>query len=150
MNLDIPVSIISSIVGLISIGGVLYTIAYWKGKTDKTLTDVCSLPARTSSLETKMDILWALFVDNILEKRPNLAKRGSGYKLTDMSEECLKDIRHVIVQVKKEKPTLSPSDTLTIVAQRVGMLELQKIAEKNGCTLSEYFSILTIKLGVSI
>jgi hypothetical protein len=147
MSFESTIAIVASSIAVVLF---IFGIAYWKGRVDGFLKSCTNLPERTSSLEMKMDVLWALFVDNVLESRPNLANRGSGYKLTPESEEYLKEIQHVIDDVKKEKPALSPSDTLTIVAQRVGMLELQKIAKKNGCTLSEYFSILTIKLGVNV
>jgi hypothetical protein len=143
-------SLIAIILGVISILGVIGGLAYWKGTVDSVIKANKGVPEKVAGLEMKMDVIWSLFVDQTLEKQPHLARRGSGYKLTPEGEECIKGMEEVISLVKKEHPDISPSDALIFVSQKMGMLEMQKIAHEAGCTLSEFYSLLTIKLGVTV
>jgi len=142
--------IMSFILGLLSILGIIGAAFYWKGSVDSLLKRVCVLPDDVANLKMKMDVIWKLFVEQVLDGKPNLAQRGSGFKLTAEGEEAMVDIAHVIADVKKERPNLEPSDVLTIVTQKIGMVELEKIAHKNGHSTREYLAMLTIKLGIEI
>lgn len=145
-SLLIFISLITSIIALL---GAVGSVFYWKGKMDTRMCDLDPIPAMVQTHNTKIDVLWALFVDSTLEGG-KFAVRGSGYKLTEDGEKCVGDIAHIIQEVKDNNPKMAASDVLTLVAQRIGMAELQKLAKKNGCTSAQYLAILTIKLGIEI
>lgn len=142
-------SFVSLITSLIALLGVVGGAFYWKGKIDARMCSLEPLPVMVQTHNTKIDVLWALFVDSTLEGG-KFAVRGSGYKLTEDGEKCVGDIAHIIQEVKDNNPKMAASDVLTLVAQRIGMAELQKLAKKNGCTSAQYLAILTIKLGIEI
>lgn len=142
------ISLVTSLIAIISaIGGMFY----WKGKIDVRMCTLEPLPGMVQTHGTKIDVLWALFVDQTLEGGGGrLAVRGSGYKLTEEGEKCAMEIADILKKVQDENPNMGASDVLTIVAQEVGMEELRKLANKNGCTSAEYLSVLTVKLGIEI
>jgi hypothetical protein len=142
-----PSSVISIVSSLIAVALFVFAIAYWKGKVDLFIKSCVDIPNRTSSLEFKMDVLWPLFVENVLEGKPSLVQRGSGFILTSKSEVCLKEIQSVIDSVLASRISLSPSDVLTAIVKTVGVEKMRELAAKNDCTLSEFLSILTVKLG---
>ena len=143
-------TVVSVVVGIISIGGVLYTIAYWKGKADTTLKNVCDLPERTKALELKVDVLWSLFVDQVLGGKPALAQRGSGYKLSEKGVACVKEFDEVIEVIKRENGNMTPSDVMTVVLQRIGLQRVMEVAHKHECTTAEILSLLTIRVGIKV
>ena len=142
--------ITSFVTSIIAILGVLTAGFYWKGVIDTQIKRVLTLPEVVSDLKMKMDVIWKLFVEQLLDGKPNLAQRGSGFKLTEEGEKAMEDIAHVIEEIRKERPNLEASDVLVIVSQKIGMAELNKIAHKNGHSTREYLAMLTIKLGIEI
>lgn len=143
--------VLSIIISLIALIGSIGGIFYWKGKVDTHLCNLQEIPAKVQQHSTKIDVLWALFVEQTLEGGGGrLAVRGSGYKLTEEGEKCAMEIADILKKVQDENPNMGASDVLTIVAQEVGMEELRKLANKNGCTSAEYLSVLTVKLGIEI
>lgn len=138
------------IASILAVLGVIFGIAYWKGVVDTKIKQVSDIPGTVTQLKLKVDVIWQLFVEQVLERSPRLANRGSRFVLTPEGEKCLEEITNIIEEVCAAAPQVDSSDALTIIAQRIGMAQLREIASKNGCTPAEYMAILTIKLGVEI
>jgi hypothetical protein len=147
--MDSALQIVSLVGSLIAIIVALGGWFYWRGTIDATLKQFKHIPEQVSDHNTKIDVLWKLFVEKTLEGG-KFAVRGSPYKLTEAGEKCVSDVAHIIETIQRKYPDISPSDVLTKVAQEIGMAELGRFAKKNGCSSAEYLSLLTIKLGIEV
>jgi len=140
---------IGMILGILSIVGFFGNYFYWKGKMDYFENACSTLPDRTKELETKMNVVWALFVDRVVSNG-KLAKRGSGFHLTPEGEACLAKVEPFVDQVLSEHKDMLPSDVLLYMTEKIGYTELRDMAKESGCTLPELYALMTIKVGAKV
>jgi hypothetical protein len=144
--LDTTGTLIALILSIITLIGIIGSAFYWKATIDNLMKCTKDVPGRTVILETKMDIIWQLCVDQNLATKPHLAKRGSGYKLTEEGEKIISTLADKIAKLQKEYPDIKPSDILVVVSKEIGMEELQRIGHETGCSMADLMSLLTVKL----
>lgn len=143
-------TLVAIVVGVIAIIAPIASGFYWKGQTDASLKACKDLPSKTQALQDKMDILWKIFVEQTLKGAPNLAEHHSPYKLTAEGEQCLAKLDGAIGSIMLEHTCINPSDVLILLSNKIGQAEFDTVVENSGCTRAEFYSVLTIKLGINL
>jgi len=148
------------------------TVKSCKSCADLTPKNISGLASQISTLQTKMDLVWQLQTAEVIERqklgvhvafqeqqnpfppRPDypgdasIAHAHSPYKLTDRSEECLKDIQFLFDDPAVSK--LTAAGVPVYVAEKVGLSKLAATARSCGMTPSELMAIITVKMGFGL
>ena len=133
------------VMAIISLAGVIYAFAFWRGEVGNQLKGLSTVPERLAKLETKTEVIWAAFIDQILAKNPGLVQRGSGYELTENAMRAVRDVKN---HLKADNPgiELVAEQILLDIPHRLGIVKLKSIAEKHEITLAELLAILSVDL----
>ncbi|MDD5701583.1 MAG: hypothetical protein PHU23_05975 [Dehalococcoidales bacterium] len=117
------ISIIALITGIISLILILYKIGVRDGKVD-----------------TKLDVLWNVYVMDALHNEANLAQHHSPPTITPEGEAIIPaDFKQCI-----EKHTCKDGNYGFEVVQCLGMEKVQKFAQDNDWTMQKALGILTL------
>jgi len=129
----------------ISLAGVIYAFAFWRGEVSNQLKGLSTVPERLAKLETKCEVIWAAFVDQTLAGNPVLARRGSAYELTESAMQAVREVKDYL---KADNPgiELVAEQVLLDIPHRLGIVKLKAIAEKHKMTLAELLAILSVDL----
>lgn len=129
----------------ISLAGVIYAFAFWRGKVDNQLKGLNTMPDRMTKMETKCEVIWAAFVDQTLAKNSGLAHRGSEYELTENAIKAVSEVKH---HLEADNPgiELLAEQVLYDIPHRLGIVKLKAIAERHEMTLAELLAILSVDL----
>lgn len=148
MNEIVP--IISIVVALVSLAGVLYAFAFWRGKVEKQLSDYgkANITDRLARIETKMEVLWMIYSEQILSNRPNLAMRESKFKLTDEALKAVEEVKQILPNPGSEQ--LVSEQVLVDLPRQIGLDKLKDIAGRHNMTLGELLAIISVELGIDI
>jgi len=151
-NLPLIISVASFIVAFISFMGVVYGFAIWRGGVDKQLSLYSEghLLDRTTSIETKIDVLWQIFTEQTLSNRPDLATRGSSFKLTDDAKMAVEAVKAIIPDINPGFGDGVAETVLVELPHRIGMDKVKGIAETHGMTLGELLAIISVELGLDL
>jgi len=86
-------SIVGAISGSISLLGIFYLFGVWRGKVDNTLNafNKCMDQYPPAEMWTMTKTLWDIYVVEALHHRPDLAQRGSDFKLKKEGEDLIPD-----------------------------------------------------------
>lgn len=135
---------------IISIGGIFYGIAYWRGKVDNELgwlkekiKKYSDAHDRLTKMETKFEVVWSIFAEQILTDRPHLASKSSPLRLTEQAREALQEVTQCL---KKQVNSNLSDQVLYNVPEQVGMPKLRGIAEKHNMTLGELLAVISLEL----
>ena len=150
MNEIVP--IISIVAALIALAGVLYAFAFWRGKVEKQLSDYgkANIPDRLARIETKMEVLWMIYSEQILSNRPNLAMRESKFKLTDEALKAVEEVKQILPEYNPGSGQLVSEQVLVDLPRQIGLDKLKDIAGRHNMTLGELLAIISVELGIDI
>ena len=135
----------SFVMAAISLTGVIYAFAFWRGKVDNQLKGLITMPERMAKMETKLEVIWIAFVDQVLGRNPSLAQRGSAYRLSENAVQAVKEVKSYL---KANNPgiELVAEQVLHDIPHRMGIVKLRMIAEKHDMTLAELLAVLSVDL----
>ncbi len=138
--------ILSILALIISLAGALYSVAYWRGKVDKELKDYseAKIPDRLTKIESKFELVWAAFTEQVLSDRPHLATHSSPYKLTAQAELATEDVMFCLDNL--ENHTTTSDKVLVNLPAKLGIDKLKQIATKHQLTLGELLAVISYKL----
>lgn len=143
-------TVLSVIAIVISLAGALYAIAYWRGKVDndlkwmhEQLQECVDAKGRLIKLETKFEVVWISFAEQILTERTHLATKSSPLKLTDHARKAMEEVKGCISAVNGH---LLSDQVLIDIPHQLGMVKLRQIAEDNNMTLGELFAVISLDL----
>lgn len=143
-------SIVGAISGCISLLGIVYFFAVWRGKVDTDLNSfkqsIKNYPP--AEMWTMVKTLWDVYVMDALRHRPDLANHGSSYKLKKEAEDLIPD------QLKKalDNIPLNPAANTNqiasgwLVVKHLGLEQIQDMAEEKGLNVQEAIAILSTYL----
>lgn len=147
------VSTVISIVALIisSVAGAIFSIAYWKGKTDTDLVWLkqmieqykeAKVLDRVTRIETKFEFVWNVFVEQILSQQSHLATRSSPLKPTEKGKLALSEVMGCL----HNKSINLTDQVLYDIPQQLGIDKLQEISERHGVTMAELLALVSLEL----
>lgn len=144
--------IITFIAAVISLAGVLYAFAFWRGKVDRQLSDLsqANLIERLVKIEAKQEVQWTVFTELVLSNRPNLAMRGSKFKLTNDAMKAVEEVKQILPDCNPGGGQVTSEQILIDLPRRIGLDNLKAIADRHNMTLGELLAIISIELGVDI
>lgn len=148
--MELGLSLLSITVAGITILTVFYHFGQ-QGQIIKSINDD-RLPGRMANMEAKLEILWLAFADQNLSNRPDLANRGSGYKLTEAGKDAVSEIMGLVYQQESNNSNnINRLDQLLLeVPQTVGIDKIKEIAGKHNMRLGELLAVLSIELGIDV
>jgi len=143
------VSLVGAISGVASLFGIVYMLAYWKGRVDAQLrtieADRTRYPVGEFSMMTKT--LWDIYVIDALRGRPDLAEHGSAYRLKKEAQDLIPDnLKAALDQVPPHNPDPDAVVTGYEVVKRLGLGPIHAMAEARHLTLQESIAILSCYL----
>jgi len=147
--------IVGSVAGLISLAGVVYAFAFWRGKVDTQLSDLSkeNIGKRLVAIETKQEVMWTVFIEQVLTNRPNLAMRGSAFKLTEDAKKAVEEVQQLLPPHNPGPGTntkMTSEQVLIDLPKEIGLDNLVAIAGRHKMTLGELLAIISIELGIDI
>ena len=142
-------SVIGAISGVASLFGIVYLLAYWKGRVDTQLRtiqdDRSRYPLAEFSMMTKT--LWDIYVIDALRGRPDLAEHGSAYRLKKEAQDLIPDnLKTALDQIPPLNPDTESVVTGYEVVKRLGLGPIHAMAEARHLTLQESIAILSCYL----
>ena len=139
------VSIVGLVTGILSIAGVVYVLGVWKGRFETKLLNLQKAnedyPPAEIALMTKT--LWDIVVVDALRSRPDLAERGSGYRLKKEGEDLIPtDLRDELSSLVLSSRSAKVSVTGWELVKVLGMERVQNFAEEKGLSVQEAIAVL--------
>ncbi len=149
MIMESIASLVGAISGVVSLFGIVYMLAYWKGRVDAQIRtfqeDRTRYPMAEVSLMTKT--LWNIYVIDALRGRPDLAEHGSAYRLKKEAQDLIPDnLRAALDQVPPHNPDPDSVVTGYEVVKRLGLEPIHAMADAKQLTLQEAIAILSCYL----
>ena len=139
-------SIIGSITGVISLLGIIYLIAYWKGGIDtwKRAHEEEHRKYPPAEIAMMCKTLWDIYVVDALRTRPDLAEHHSAYKLTPNGEDLIPDdMKTSLSQVKKNPIDPEALASGWLVVKEIGMERIETLAKQKNLNVPETIAILS-------
>lgn len=145
-------AVVGTIAGLLSLAGVVYAFGFWRGKVDKQLSDLkdAHIPKRLDKMEAKQEVLWTVFTEQVLSNRPNLAMKGSQFKLTGEAMKAIEEVNGLIADHNPGATKVTSEHILCDLPAEIGLENLKDIAERHSMTLGELLAIISVALGIDI
>ncbi len=142
-------SVIGAISGVASLFGIVYLLAYWKGRVDAQLRtiqeDRSRYPLAEFSMMTKT--LWDIYVIDALRGRPDLAEHGSAYRLKKEAQDLIPDnLRAALDQVPPHNPDPDSVASGYEVVKHLGLGPIHAMAEAHRLSLQEAIAVLSCYL----
>ena len=139
-------SIIGAVSGCISLVGLVYLFGYRLGKFDSAL-DECKRMCKDyppAEMWTMTKTLWDVYVMDALRLRPDLAARGSGFKLKQPGKDLIPDYILPLLDDIPHNPGLS-EDIATgyLVVKHIGLELISQMAEEKKVSIQEAIAILS-------
>ena len=142
-------AIIGAVSGIISLLTIVYLVGFWKGKIDTKLGNVCQslqkYPLEETAVMTKT--LWDIYVVDALRSRPDLAERGSAYRLKKEGEELIPDhIKALLDRIPHNPLNNEALATGYLVVKHIGLGHIGKMAEEKNLSVQEAIAVLSTYL----
>lgn len=146
-------SIIGVISGCLSLVGIIYMLGYWKGQVDSKLRDMqqvmTAYPLVELSLMTKT--LWDIYVVDALRSRPDLAERGSEYKLKKEAHDLIPaHLKEALDNIPLNPHNQNAIASGWLVVKHLGMAPITTMAEQQKLSVQEAIAILSCYLDTHI
>ena len=144
-TINLSLSVISLILGVLTLLGLLYQFAYRNAITDKTLRDFKDLLDKYSLAEisNQVNTMWEVYVLDALHSRPDLAKHNSPLQITDEGEAMIPQyIKDVLLSYHPD-PYKNQSATW-IVVSCLGTLKISELATELKLSTSITLSLLSV------
>lgn len=138
--------IVGAVSGCLSLLGLVYLFGVWRGKVDSTLKafkqGLKDYPP--AEMWTMTKTLWDVYVMDALRHRPDLAERGSGFKLKQPGKDLIPDYMLPLLDRIPQNPGLR-EDIATgyLVVKHIGLELVSKMAEEKKVSIQEAIAILS-------
>jgi len=145
-------ALIGCITGSVSIIAVIYFVGVWRGQVDSDrkyfrerfdkLPCVTDYPP--AEIHTMVKTLWEVYVLDALHKRPDLASRGSKFKLKPEGERLIPE--EVKVELLKVAPELKNKEDIAsgfLVVETLGIGSIEALSKRNKLSVQETIAILS-------
>lgn len=145
--------LLSIIALVISVLGSVATISYWKGKYDNDLNWIkkalqtyaeAKVIERIIKIETKFDVVWSAFTEQVLTDRTHLATRSSPLKLTAHAKQAAEEVKSCLKQISNN--TTISDRVLLDIPHQLGMVKLRQIADNHNMTIGELLATISLDL----
>jgi hypothetical protein len=151
--LEAIASILGSVSGIISLLGVVYFFAFWRGQVDNDRRafreSMTNYPP--AEMWTMVKTLWDVYVMDALRHRPDLAEHGSGFKLKEEGHDLIPDYMKPLLDNIPHNPSLN-DDIATgyLVVKHIGLEKIVKMSEEKGLSIQETIAVLSTYLEEAI
>ncbi len=145
-------SIVGAITGCISLLGLAYIFGVWRGRVDSSLKMIAELLKNYPPAESwrMIQTVWEIYVVEALHNRPDLAQRGSGFKLLQEGEDLIPENLKTLLEHIPKNPHKDDVATGYLVVQVLGLEPISKLAEEKHLSVQEAIAILSTYLeGIS-
>ena len=146
---DNIVSIVGAVSGCLSLFGLVYLFGIWRGKVDSALNELknCIKNYPPAEMWTMTKTLWDIYVISALHHRPDLAERGSSFKLKKEGEDLIPEYMKPLLE-RIPHNTLKSEAIATgyLVVKCIGLELIGKMAEDKQLNVQETIAILSCYL----
>ncbi|MBA7691879.1 hypothetical protein ES703_100434 [subsurface metagenome] len=144
--------IVGAISGCISLAAIVYFLGVWRGKIDSSVKELQEATKNYPPAEmwTMTKTLWEIYVVEALHHRPDLAERGSGFKLKKEGEDLIPDHMKALLDRIPQNPSFNNEELATgyLVVKYIGLDAIGKMAEEVQLSTQEAIAILSCYLDV--
>ncbi|GAI60066.1 unnamed protein product [marine sediment metagenome] len=142
--LDIA-GIVGAVSGSLSLLGIVYLFGVWRGKVDSALNELKNYPP--AEMWTMTKTLWDIYVVEALHHRPDLAERGSSFKLKKEGEDLIPEYMKPLLKRIPRNPLNSEGIASGyLVVKHIGLELIGKMAEDKQLNVQEAIAILSCYL----
>ena len=145
-------SIIGAVSGSISLIGIVYMLGVWRGKVDSQLNNVakCFQDYPPAEMWTMAKTLWDIYVVDALQHRPDLAERGSAFRLKKEGEDLIPEDMKALLDGIPRNPGLNNEEIATgyLVVKYIGLELISKMAQEKQLSVQEAIALLSCYLDV--
>ena len=139
-------AIIGAVSGIASLLAIIYLVGVWKSRVDTNLGNIIQsmqkYPLEQTALMAKT--LWEIYVVDALQHRPDLAERGSGFRLKQEGKDIIPDYMLTLLKRVPRNPLNSEQvATGYLVVKHIGLDIINKMAEEKELTVQESIAILS-------
>lgn len=142
--------IIGAVSGTISVLGLVYIFAYWRGKVDTALKDLhcCLRDYPPAEMWTMVKTLWEIYVVEALHHRPDLADHGSAFHLKKEGVDLIPDHLKTLLDSIPQNPLCNNEAIASgyLVVKSIGLDLIGKMADEKGLSVQEAIAILSCYL----
>ncbi|MBA7646233.1 hypothetical protein ES703_53995 [subsurface metagenome] len=147
--MDHAINIIGVISGCLSLVGIIYLLAYWKGRVDSTLGGIQQIliayPLAELSLMTKT--LWDIYVIDALHSRPDLAEQHSAFRLKKEGLDLIPDhLKEALDSIPGNPHSQNDIASGWLVVKHLGLGPIANMAELHKLSVQEAIAILSCYL----
>ena len=142
-------SIVGAISGIISLLGIVYFFGVWRGRVDSAVKELKEVIKNYPPAEmwTMAKTLWDIYIVDALHHRPDLAERGSAFKLLPEGEELIPDDLKLLLDSIPSNPLNSEGiSSGYLVVKYIGLEPLSKMAQEKKLSVQEAIAILSCYL----
>ena len=147
--LDNIAGIVGAVSGCLSLIGIVYLFGVWRGKVDSALNELknCVKNYPPAEMWTMTKTLWDIYVISALHHRPDLAERGSSFKLKKEGEDLIPEYMKPLLKRIPHNPLNSEAiATGYLVVKHIGLDLIGKMAEEKQLNVQEAIAILSCYL----
>ncbi|MDD5510510.1 MAG: hypothetical protein PHI12_06865 [Dehalococcoidales bacterium] len=144
---------IGEITGVISLSftalGFIYIFGFWRGQvdSDRKFFRECMNNYPPAKMYTMVETLWNVYVLDALHHRPDLAARGSGFKLKPQGESLVPDnVKTMLAKMPDELKNHEDIVNGYTVVTYLGLATIETVAREKGLSLQETIAILSTYL----
>ena len=147
--MELVLSVIGAITGILSLAGIILIAGVWKGSVDADRqawkNNFQSYPP--GELWMMCKTMWDIYVVNILQDRPDLAERHSPWKLKPKARELIPDEFRQLLDTNPECNACK-EDVANgwLVVKYIGLNHLTDFSKKKGISLQETIAVLSTYL----
>ncbi|MBA7667986.1 hypothetical protein ES703_76088 [subsurface metagenome] len=145
-------SIVGAVTGCISLLGIAYLFGVWRGKVDSAVKELKDIIKNYPPAEmwTMTKTLWDIYVVEALHRRPDLAERGSRFKLKKEGEDLIPDHMKALLDRIPHNP-YNPYNSEAIatgylIVKHIGLDIINEMAEQKKLSVQEAIAILSCYL----
>ena len=141
--------IIGAVSGCISLVGIVYFLGVWRGKIDTSVNDLKETIKNYPPAEmwTMTKTLWDIYVVEALHRRPDLAERGSEFKLKKEGEDLIPDHLKALLDHIPQNPSFNEAiATGYLVVKYIGLDLIGEMAKEKHLNVQEAIAILSCYL----
>jgi len=142
--------IVGSVSGCISLVGMVYFLGVWRGQISSSVKDLKEVVKNYPPAEmwTMTKTLWDIYVVEALHHRPDLAERGSAFKLKKEGEDLIPDNMKALLDRFPHNPGLHNEAIATgyLVVKYIGLDLIGEMAKEKQLSVQEAIAILSCYL----
>lgn len=147
--MELFISILGAVSGVISLAGVIWLVAYWKGGMDtwrrNVSHDIEQYPL--GELWRMTNTMWDIYVVGQLSNRPDLADRHSPFRLKPKALELIPDnIKSILNDIPLNQSYREDVSNGWLVVKNIGQNSLEELAKDSGISVQEEIAVLSVYL----